>query len=93
MCNHPERLGAALAPLGLSVPGPITRWAMAWVHGGEVLVARFCASSTRDASQRSIAPAVELLVGVLAVGGLPPEHAVRAVRLDVDFAAVLREVF
>lgn len=40
MCNHPERLGAALAPLGLSVPGPITRWAMAWVHGGEVLVAR-----------------------------------------------------
>ena len=24
-------LRAALAPLGLSVPGPITRWAMAWV--------------------------------------------------------------
>ena len=40
MCNHPERLGAALEPLALALPGPITRWAMAWVHGGEVLVAR-----------------------------------------------------
>ena len=40
MCNQPERLGAALAPLGLRVPAPVTRWAMAWVHAGEVLLAR-----------------------------------------------------
>ncbi|MBK9037142.1 MAG: hypothetical protein IPL61_38840 [Myxococcales bacterium] len=40
MCNQPQRLGEALAPLGLAVPGPVGRWAMAWVHGGEILVAR-----------------------------------------------------
>ncbi|MEZ4401967.1 MAG: hypothetical protein R3B06_18195 [Kofleriaceae bacterium] len=40
MCNQPERLGEALAPLGLVAPSPPGPWAMAWVHGGEILVAR-----------------------------------------------------
>ncbi len=40
MCNQPERLRDALAPLALQMAAPIGRWAMAWVHGGEVLVAR-----------------------------------------------------
>ena len=37
MCNQPERLAEALAPLGLTVAAPVGRWAMAWVHGGEVV--------------------------------------------------------
>lgn len=40
MCNQPERLRDALATLALQMPAPVGRWAMAWVHGGEVLVAR-----------------------------------------------------
>ncbi|MBP8811197.1 MAG: hypothetical protein KBG48_18575 [Kofleriaceae bacterium] len=40
MCNQPERLGAALAPLPLLVPAPVGRWGMAWVRSGEILVAR-----------------------------------------------------
>ncbi len=40
MCNQPDRLAEALAPLPLALPSPIGRWGLASVHGGEVLIAR-----------------------------------------------------
>lgn len=42
MCNQPERLGAALAPVRplLRVRGAVTRWGLAYDHGGEVLLVR-----------------------------------------------------
>jgi len=40
MCNQPDRLAEALAPLPLQRPAPIGRWGLASVHGGEILIAR-----------------------------------------------------
>ncbi|MEZ4359053.1 MAG: hypothetical protein R3B48_02655 [Kofleriaceae bacterium] len=42
MCNQPERLTAALAPVRaqLRAVGPVTRWGLAYDHGGEVLLVR-----------------------------------------------------
>lgn len=42
MCNQPQRLAEALVPVrpSLVVPGPIARWGMGYVHGGEVLLSR-----------------------------------------------------
>jgi hypothetical protein len=42
MCNQPERLRLALAPVRqhLHAPGPVTRWGMAYDHGGDVLLIR-----------------------------------------------------
>ncbi len=42
MCNQPERLGAALAPVRplLRVRHPVSRWGLAYDHGGEVLLVR-----------------------------------------------------
>lgn len=40
MCNQPDRLGEALAPLPLAMPAPVGRWSMGSVVGGEVLIAR-----------------------------------------------------
>lgn len=42
MCNQPERLRLALAPVRshLHVAGPVTRWGMAYDHGGDVLLIR-----------------------------------------------------
>jgi predicted glutamine amidotransferase len=42
MCNQPQRLGAALAPVRahLRVAGEVTRWGLAYDHGGEVLLVR-----------------------------------------------------
>jgi hypothetical protein len=42
MCNQPERLAAALAPVRaqLRAPGAVTRWGLAYDHGGEVLLVR-----------------------------------------------------
>lgn len=47
MCNQPERLGAALAPVRpfLLVRGAVTRWGLAYVHGGDVLLVRTPKSS------------------------------------------------
>jgi hypothetical protein len=42
MCNQPQRLAEALVPVRASLvaPGPIARWGMGYVHGGEVLLSR-----------------------------------------------------
>src|SRR5262245_51194643 len=40
MCNRPDRLGDALAPLPLQIGPPVGRWGLGSVHGGEVLIAR-----------------------------------------------------
>jgi len=42
MCNQPQRLAEALAPVRASLvaAGPIARWGMGYVHGGEVLLSR-----------------------------------------------------
>ncbi len=42
MCNQPERLRLALQPVRphLRVAGPVTRWGMAYDHGGDVLLIR-----------------------------------------------------
>lgn len=40
MCNQPDRLGEALAPLPLGFAAPAGRWGLGSVLGGEVLIAR-----------------------------------------------------
>lgn len=42
MCNQPQRLIEALAPVraALVAPGPVARWGMGYAHGGEVLLSR-----------------------------------------------------
>lgn len=47
MCNQPERLGAALAPVRplLRVRRAVSRWGLAYDHGGEVLLVRTPKSS------------------------------------------------
>lgn len=49
MCNQPQRLWAALAPVRatlLAAP-PVTRWGMAYSHGGDVLLVRNPKSSAK----------------------------------------------
>lgn len=50
MCNQPQRLAEALAPVRASLvaPGPIARWGMGYVHGGEVLLSRTPRSAGGD---------------------------------------------
>jgi hypothetical protein len=50
MCNQPQRLAEALAPVRASLvaPGPIARWGMGYVHGGEVLLSRTPRSAAGD---------------------------------------------
>lgn len=40
MCNRPDRLAEALAPLPLTLAPPVGCWGLGSVHGGEVLIAR-----------------------------------------------------
>jgi hypothetical protein len=42
MCNQPQRLAEALTPLRASLvtPGPIARWGLGYVQGGEILLSR-----------------------------------------------------
>jgi hypothetical protein len=42
MCNQPERLRLALGPIRahLKAPGAVSRWGMAYDHGGDVLLIR-----------------------------------------------------
>lgn len=42
LCNQPSRLGEALVPVraDLVVPGPLSRWGMGYVRGGEILLSR-----------------------------------------------------
>lgn len=42
MCNQPQRLLAALAPVRpvLVAPPPVARWGMGYIHGGDVLLVR-----------------------------------------------------
>ncbi len=42
MCNQPERLRLALAPIRahLKAPGAVSRWGLAYDHGGDVLLIR-----------------------------------------------------
>lgn len=42
MCNQPQRLGEALAPIRpvLVAPPPIARWGLAYAQGGDVLLVR-----------------------------------------------------
>lgn len=57
MCNQPERLGAALAPVRplLLVRGSVTRWGLAYDHGGEVLLVR----TPKSASEVDLASPLE----------------------------------
>lgn len=47
MCNQPQRLWAAIAPVraALTVPPPVSRWGMAYSQGGDVLLVRTPKSS------------------------------------------------
>jgi len=47
MCNQPQRLAAALAPVRptLIAQPPVKRWGLGYVHGGEVLLVRTPKSS------------------------------------------------
>jgi hypothetical protein len=49
MCNQPQRLAAALAPVRavLFAPPPVTRWGLAYSQGGDVLLVRTPKSSTK----------------------------------------------
>jgi hypothetical protein len=49
MCNQPQRLWAAIAPVRavLSVPAPVSRWGLAYSQGGDVLLVRTPKSSTK----------------------------------------------
>src|SRR5262249_49843814 len=42
MCNQPQRLAAALAPVRstLIAPPPVKRWGLGYIHGGEGLLGR-----------------------------------------------------
>ena len=53
MCNQPQRLAEALAPVRASLvaPGPLARWGMGYVHGGEVLLSRTPRSAGGDKEQ------------------------------------------
>jgi hypothetical protein len=49
MCNQPQRLWAALAPVRsvLVAQPPVTRWGLAYAQGGDVLLVRTPKSSTK----------------------------------------------
>jgi hypothetical protein len=42
MCNQPQRLAEALTPVRASLvtPGPVSRWGLGYVQGGEILLSR-----------------------------------------------------
>jgi len=48
MCNQPQRLAAALAPVRatLVAPAPVSRWGLGYIQGGDVLLVRTPKSST-----------------------------------------------
>lgn len=54
MCNQPQRLIEALGPVrgSLVAAGPVARWGMGYVHGGEVLLSR----TPRSAANEGDAP-------------------------------------
>lgn len=58
MCNQPQRLSAALAPVRpvLVAEPPISRWGLAYSHGGDVLLVR-----TPKASEKPVDLAAPLL--------------------------------
>lgn len=47
MCNQPQRLAAAIAPVrpALVAAPPVKRWGLGYIHGGDVLLARTPKSS------------------------------------------------
>jgi glutamine amidotransferase len=49
MCNQPQRLAAALAPVRASLiaPAPVSRWGFGYTSGGDVLLVRTPKSSNR----------------------------------------------
>jgi hypothetical protein len=49
MCNQPQRLAAALAPVrnALIAPAPVSRWGFGYTSGGDVLLVRTPKSSDR----------------------------------------------
>jgi glutamine amidotransferase len=49
MCNQPQRLSEAVAPVraALVAPPPVSRWGLGYVQGGEVLLVRTPRSSTQ----------------------------------------------
>lgn len=60
MCNQPQRLWAALAPVRavLSVQPPVSRWGLAYSQGGDVLLVRTPKSSAKPVEL--IAPLAEI---------------------------------
>lgn len=76
MCNQPPRLGAALAPVRahLRVAGSVTRWGLAYDHGGEVLLVR----TPKPAAQVDLASPLEDLASdcVIAQAVSDPRPAV-----------------
>src|SRR5258708_6089432 len=49
MCNQPQRLAAALAPVRATLVAepPVARWGLAYSQGGDVLLVRTPKASTR----------------------------------------------
>jgi hypothetical protein len=75
MCNQPQRLPAALAPVraALVAAPPVSRWGLGYIHGGDVLLVR---------TPRASADAVDL-AGPLVAGDLKTDCAIaQAVRDD-----------
>ena len=60
MCNQPQRLWAALAPVRavLQAAPPVSRWGLAYSHGGDVLLVRTPKSSEKVVEM--IAPLAEI---------------------------------
>jgi len=58
MCNQPQRLWAALAPVraALVAHPPVSRWGMAYSQGGDVLLVRTPKSSANSPSTNAIKP-------------------------------------
>ncbi len=92
MCNQPQRLAEALFPVrpSLVAPGPIARWGMGYVHGGEVLLSRTPRSAAADGTDPlDFFPAIEpiksdCLIGHVAGSGAGSGSPTPATSDDVN---------
>jgi hypothetical protein len=82
MCNQPQRLSEALAPVRASLvaAGPVARWGMGYVHGGEVLLSRTPRSVANEGDRPlDLFPAIEpvksdCIIGHAASGAGAADH-------------------
>src|SRR3990167_8838163 len=67
MCNQPQRLAAALAPVraALVAPPPISRWGLGYIQSGDVLLVR-----TPRGTERPVGLAPPLLADIKPDGAI-----------------------